>query len=699
MNIVELVQNNMLDYAGAVNQSRAIPDARTGLKPIHRKILYEMYTDKILSSNKFKKCAYMVGQIIARFSEHGDAATYDALVRLGQEWIQRYLLIEFHGNNGSQFGDGPAAMRYTEARLSKLAEEGYLTTLKKGTVDWIPNFTNEEEEPSTFPAIFPGLFCLPNQGLGYGVACNFITYNLKEVADLIINYINNKELITIYPDFASGGIIINPQIAQQIYSTGKGSYLLESKYEITNQTINITEIPFNVGFDVIMDEIVALVEQEEVTGIDAIKNNSGNGQLSMIIEITKGFDPEKVLERLFDKTKLRNSYPVNQIALVDNQPKLLTIKDMVEIYIRHNLGCIKREYEFDLHKTQERIEILEGLSRALEDIDNIIQIIKNSPSAAAASTALINKYNFTSRQVKAILDMKLSRLANMERIEIEKELADKREFALKCQEIIKNQKSQEIILIERLSSLASKYGGDRRTQVSEKEIVKTTSLKKKEEIPENVVVVITNQGYFKSIPVTKYRKTTTEVYAIKAQTTDMILIFTSFGKVYRLKVGEIKQSDLTDKGIAAGALINLEPNEKILLVTSMNIDEKHPFITGITKSGLVKKSDKTIYIGSTQNKRGLKAAGLNNGDYFITFAETNGDYLVLLTSDNMAIQFKLDEVNPTGKTSKGVIGIKLNENAYVTKAVVCPIINNVVKDSINKKLPVQHRAGKGIKIS
>jgi len=254
MEIVDLFKSNMLDYASAVNQSRAIPDARTGLKPIHRKILYEMYVDKIKSDGKYKKCAYMVGQIIARFSEHGDAATYDALVRLSQTWIQRYPLLDFHGNSGSQFGDSQAAMRYTESKLSKLAEQGFLNNLDKNNVDWIPNFTNEEEEPSVLPAIFPGLFCLPNQGIGYACASNFLTMNLSEVCDGLVEFINTGNFPLLQYDLASGGSIINPKAMEKIYSTGKGAIIVDSNYTINGKTISFYEIPFNVMFDDIMEE-------------------------------------------------------------------------------------------------------------------------------------------------------------------------------------------------------------------------------------------------------------------------------------------------------------------------------------------------------------------------------------------------------------------------------------------------------------
>ena len=703
MNATELLQENMLDYAGAVNQLRAIPDARTGLKPIHRKILYEMYADKIKSSGKYKKCAYMVGQIIARFSEHGDAATYDALVRLAQPWIQRYPLLDFHGNYGSPFGDPQAAMRYTESKLSKLAEEGFLYGLNKKNVDWMPNFTAEEEEPVTLPAIFPGLFCLPSQGIGYATACNFLTYNLSEVAEGIINYIQTGDFPVLQYDLASGGIIINPQVMNTIYQTGKGSVIVESKYEIQGQKIIITELPFNIMLDDVREEIIKYCQKENYTGVEDVYNSSGKNNLELTIIVTEGYDPQNVINILMTNTKLRNLYGINQVALVDNTPKLLNTLDMVEIYIDHNKQCIKREYEFDLAAAQKRIHILEGLTIALENIDNVLTLIKQSENKATAISILCEKYCLDYEQADAILKMTLSRLTHMDKIAINKELQEKKELALQCQEIIESSQKQEDLLCERLKAFANKYGGPRYTQVIQKEITKiSTSNKTKEIIVEDVMIVCTPQGYIKNILLKNYKNTNTQDQVIKCRTDDMILLFSSLGKVFRLKVNEINQCLSKDKGTALGSILTLDLNEKILFITSMNINEKKPYITGVTKKGLVKKSEKEIYIGSTQNKKGFKSAGLNEQDEFISFTETNSDYMGLLTNNNMFIQFELEKINPVGKTAKGVKGINLAENDYVVEVIICkPPIDTIYIKKYNKTIKnivVQNRGGKGRKI-
>lgn len=693
MEIVELVKNNMLDYAGAVNQSRAIPDARTGLKPIHRKILYEMYVDKIRSNGKYKKCAYMVGQIIARFSEHGDAATYDALTRLAQPWIQAYPLLDFHGNAGSQFGDDQAAMRYTEAKLAPIAELGFLNTLNKDVVDWIPNFTNEEEEPVTLPAVFPGLFCLASQGMGYAAACHFVSYNLAEVADYLIAKMNGAELPTIYPDFPTGGTYINPDGIAKIHNTGKGSVVVESKYEIKGNKIIITEIPFNVAFDDIYDSIVSLCKQEKdpITFIADLINNSGDGKLELIIEVQKGFDPQQAVNILFDKTKLRNSYPVNQVALVDGQVKLLSFAQMADVYIEHNTTCIRREFAYDFGRTYSRMEILEGMLKALASIDEIVTLIRASKNNAEAKEKLMSQYGFTENQTKAILDMKLARLTNLEGVALQEELEEKKKYAAFCEEIMNSESKQKEILIERLQELVNKFGIPRRTKVEQKTIVKVAAKGKEkvEEMPQDVVIILDNNGYLKCVPMNQYRKTKAlNVAEFKTTTKDLVLLFSTLGKFYRVSPKDIEMCGVTDKGKACGAIVKLEPGERIIRAMSMEIDPKHPYVSMITNNALVKKCLKEQFVGATRNLNGVKCITLD-GNEAICYYESNGDVLSLISSDNYSLSFKLDDLRDSGKAARGVVGMKLNEGAHI------------VDCSLNK-IPVggklQKRGGRGRKI-
>lgn len=685
MEIVELFKSNMLEYAGAVNQSRAIPDARTGLKPIHRKILYEMYADKIKSSGKYKKCAYMVGQIIARFSEHGDAATYDALVRLSQPWIQRYPLLDFHGNSGSQFGDSQAAMRYTESKLSELAEQGFLSNLDKKNVDWIPNFTNEEDEPATLPAVFPGLFCLPNQGIGYACASNFLTMNLSEVCDGLIQFIGGKDFPVLQYDLASGGTIINPNIMEKIYSTGKGSIIIDSNYTINNKTIIFNEIPFNVMFDDIMEEIISRCEKEELSGISDVRNNSGNGKIALEIDVARGYNVEDILNQLLSKTKLRATYNVNQVALVDGTPKLLTQNDMANIYMKHNIDCIKREFEYELSNTKIRVEILLGLVKALENIDEVIDIIKTSKNSSAAKLNLIEKFSFTENQTKNILDMKLSRLTKLDSDEIKHELAEKQLYLKYCEEVISSEAKQKEILVTRILELKNKFGDDRRTQVIQKEIKKEKkSGGKASPVAEPVVITHSSLGYLQCIPIAQYRNS--NIPSFKTTTADNFLVFTNAGRFFRPSVSLLKKCGPKDKGVAIGSIIKLEQNEKVLSVLPNEMNEKRPYILFAMANGQVKKSEKGLYLGNTQNKKGQKA--IKTDSKIIGIQESNGDDCILETSDGYRLRFDVEKVRPSGKASGGVKGIALHENASVVKC-------QVVAKNEHTEVQTQGRGGFG----
>lgn len=660
MEIVELVQKNMLDYSAAVNQSRAIPDARTGLKPIHRKILYEMYADKIKSSGKYKKCAYMVGQIIARFSEHGDAATYDALVRLAQPWIQRYPLLDFHGNYGSQFGDSAAAQRYTESKLSSLAEEGMLYGLNKQNVDWIPNFTNEEMEPVTLPAVFPGLFCLPNQGIGYAVACNFLTYNLNEVAALIENYLTTGELNDIVFDLASGGTIINPSVMKKIHATGKGSVLIEAKYHIEEDSIIITELPFNVMLETVYEEIVQFAESEENDCIVDIINTSGNGKLELIVKTSSAKKVNQALEVLLERTKLRSSYNVNQVAIVNNKPQLLTLKDMVDVYISHNLSCIEREYNFDLQKALERLHILEAIIFALDHLDSVIHVIKNAENP---KEELMKNFPFDEDQTKAILDIKLSRLAKLEVSKLIQEKKEKEELVDFCKEVISFREKRVKILISRLKHLVEVYGDSRRTEINSKEIVSSTSKKTRNKAkfePQSVICVVNAMGYLKVIPAGRYRAQADKKNLLenKTQNDDMLEIFTDKGKMYRIALKNIKMCETSDKGIALGSILEFAGNEKILFANLENNPKVCDTLLFVTKKGYVKRTDPCQYCGSTQNVKGVKAITFKAEEdevvSIVPISEFDG---ITLKTETNSIHFCAENIRVMGKAAGGIKGI------------------------------------------
>ena len=693
--ICQEMGQNFIDYAYAVNTDRSIPSAADGLKPVHRRILWSMYKEKNNSNKAHVKCARIVGDVIGKYHPHGDTSVYDAMTRLAQEWNVRYPLINWHGNKGNIGGDGAAAMRYTEARLESLAEEGMLQNLNKDIVDMQPNYSEDLEEPTLLPALFPNLLCNPNSGIGVAMACNWLPYNMRELINqVIIPHLKEEttDYESIAPDFPTGGDIINPSIIKTINRTGKGTIVVDGRYKVEERSgrklIVFYEIPYGVKIEYeeqgkakgIIPQLRKAVSEEKINNVTDIRDESAK-TIRIVIEVDNAADIERVASQIYNETDLRKSFSANYVALVSKTPKLLNLFEVIKIYTQHNLSCIKREFKFEYEKTIKRLHILKGLIWAVQNIDNVIQYIREGKPLTSLNKSL------TYPQIKAILDMKLGRLSKLEEEKLIQEKEEKEKYAAYCKEIIESEDKQKEILIERLRQLDKKFGDDRRTQINEKKIIKKTSAAKvKEVIIEDVVVTYSNTGYIQSIPVKSY-KTAAYVNSFKCQTDDMILLFSSLGKLYRLKVDVIKQCGPKDKGTAVGALLNLEQGEKILNIFSMNIDEKHPYIVGVTKYGQIKKSDKTIYLGSTQNKNGLKAAGLKENDVYIGFWESNGDYMTLITNNKMVIQFEIEKVNPCGKTAKGVKGINLADNDYVVEAKL--------SSTPNKKYSVQGRGGKG----
>lgn len=711
LDVCQELGQNFIDYAHAVNSDRAIPSAADGLKPVARRILWGMDQAKVFSNKAHVKCATVVGKVMGDYHPHGDSSIYDAMTRLAQEWSMRYPLIDWHGNKGGITGDGAAAYRYTECRLEKLAESGFLANLNKNVVDMQPNYSEVLDEPVLLPAVFPNLLCNPTEGIGLAMACKWLPHNLNDVAGIIKNYVENENLdySNLYPDFPTGGTIINKDEVHKIYETGKGKVVIEGKYKEekrgTKNLLVFYEIPFQVYLEPLLEQINKAYEAEKVQDILAIRDESGKKGTRIVIELAKDANVEKVLAQLFAETDLRKSYSANQVALIGKTPRQLNLKQVLDIYVKHNLSCIVREHEYEFNKANTRIEILEGLSKALEDIENIIALIKGSASAAVAKSKLMEQYKFTEAQAKAILDMKLARLANLEKVEVNNELEEKRAYALQCREIMESQDRQKSILIQRLQELVTKFGDSRRTDITQKTVLKVAKPKDvRVALPEDVVVTLNKDGYLQSIPLKAYKNTKAGIVnSFKTQTTDMILLFTNRGKVYRIAAGDIAQCGIRDKGVAAGSIIKMESGEKVLNIFSMNIDEARPYITGFTKGGLVKKSDKTIYIGSTRNLNGLKAAGLNDDDEFISIYESNGDFGVVGTNAGMIIRFELDAVNPVGKTAKGVKSIALRDGDFVSSAAV--VSKKATSVKVNgkvteiSKIVVQGRAGKGRKFA
>ena len=665
----ELCQNNILSYSSAVNEARAIPDARTGLKPIHQKILYEMWIDKVLSDKKYRKCAYMVGQIISRFSEHGDAATYGALIRLSQQWLHPYPLIDIHGNNGSQFGDPPAAMRYVEGRLTRLAEEGYLKTLDKNPVDWKMNFTNEEKEPETLPSVFPGLFCLENQGMGYACSCQFLTYNLQEIANVLVKYIQTESFDdSVVFDLASGGTIVNSREMQKIHKTGKGKIVVEAKATFEDNTsIVFTEIPLGVMFDDLLTKISDVCGEKEYANIKNIYNDSGNGKLRLVVECKSSSVREDVLDFLYQNTPLRNSYAVNQVALVDKTPTLLSTKDMCRIYKEHNLSCIKREYQFDLDKTLDRIEILEGLERAYNGIDNVIKLIRSSKCAADAKSYMTDRLGLTERQADAILSLKLSRLAHLEKQEILDELESKRQLSQKLRQVVDSEGEQKKILIERLMSLAKEFGSPRRTLVIDKEIQKKSPKEKQKELPHSVIICLDKNGYVKSVPVSKFRTSPNNVREEKVENNELVVFYSSLGRAFRVKVSTFKECLNSDKGTALGTILDFQPQERIVIFTTPRCEDTVIITTNDGYSKRVRSSDLN---GNTQNLKGMPIIKLHDNAEVVSVQCCEDYECLALTTAKKQLLLDIEDIPILAKTSPGRKAMKLADGDKVEYAVL-----------------------------
>ena len=571
-----------------------------------------------------------------------DSATYDALARLAQPWVHSYLLLDFHGNVGSQFGDSQASMRYTEAKLSKLAEDGYLATIDKGTVDWGMNYTNDEKEPESLPAVFPGLFCLSNQGVGYGCACFFLSFNLGEVSEQIINRLYNRPVETIQFDLPTGGTITNPQDMPKIMKSGKGTVVVEATYSIDNNEIDFTELPYGVMFDDVVEQIKGLSDKGELQGITGVINDSGRDGIKLKIRLNKNASAQDVLDFLLSKTSLRSKYAINQVALVDSWPQLLSFSDMADQYIKHNLSCIVREAEHDKSAAEARAHVLEGLSSAIASIDDVVAIIRNSSDRKSAAEALASKYGWSEEQVKAILDMRLSKLASLEAVEIKKELDEKVALAIKFKKILDSEIEQKKILASRLRALAKKYGKPRKTKIEQKELKHMSgdvSLQRYSLKFENGLL---------------YKKKDDN----GRPESDMLICVSSRGNVYRICVSDVPETK------ESGYNLSLLLGERIDAVDPVNM-------VFVTSDGKVKRINiPAEFSGNTRNKAGMKAVKLAEFAHVIYCGEYTSEdvYLQLTTVYANKIKFPLSEVPVQKKSGSGVKAITLVQGDDVIDA-------------------------------
>ena len=705
---------NFIEYAVAVNTDRAIPDAKSGLKPVAKRIIYGAYNNGRTSNKPFVKCASIVGEVMGQLHPHGDSSIYGALVRLAQPWVMRYPLLDWHGNMGNIAGDGPAAYRYTESKLSKFTEEGMLYGIKKNNVDFIPNYDETGEEPITLPAIFPNLLCNPNAGIGVAMACNWACHNLGEVAEAIYAYLRGEEPTLPGPDFPTGGIIINSKDIPSIMKTGRGSVKIRGRHKIEDNCIVFYEIPYGVNTENILTEISKACENKEINGIKEIRDESNKKGLRLVIECDKNANMNVILNMLFKKTSLQNSFSYNQVALVNKTPTELNLKDCIEIYVKHNFDCIIREAKFDIDKLSAKKHILEGLLKALEDIDNIIALIKESASAAAAQENLRNKYQFSEAQAKAIVDMKLGRLAGLEKIELQNEFNNIVAELERLNTLISSNDNLENELIQRLKTFVAKYGDKRRT-----ELTQMTEEKEEKEIayvePEKCVVVLTESGLVKRIPATSFRtqkrngkgvKTQDDITSmiIRTNTIDSLMIFTNKGKMYRLLVDTIPTGTNTTKGTPIKSLVQMETDEIPQVIYSIYRDTDAKYVLFTTKSGMVKKTTLDEYIG-TKKKNGIAAIKLKEGDSLASVNLVKEEDILLLTHQGMIIHLSTADFGAAGRTTMGLKGITLKTDDYVIATL--PIRHNTDDIAIfyengnGKRIKLeevsrQNRAGKGI---
>ena len=721
--IIHEVEQSFLDYSLSVITDRAIPSAEDGLKPVARRILWDMFDKGYFNNKKFVKCAQPVGDTMGRFHPHGDTSIYGALVWLSQPWNMRYPLISFHGNNGSRDGDEAAAYRYTECKLSKMGEE-MLADIKKNTSDWQLAYTDEEEEPIYLPGRIPNLLVNGTSGIAVAMACSFAPHNLNEVMDAAKYLLDNptceiKDLLTFIkgPDFPTGGMIINKDELLNTYITGKGRARIRGEYTIESNkgqdSIVFTSIPYKVSKTQLILDIDKLCEDGTLEGITAIRDESNIQGVRFVIELAKGVSAEPIISKLFKNTRLEDTYSINQVALVNKKPELLNLKRLLEIYNEHQKDVLIRKTNFEAEKIRARIHILDGLLIALEDIDNVIALIKKSESAAAAKVNLINRYNLSEAQAKAILDMKLAKLAKLEKVEIQEE----KNNLVKELDHLNNILANPIPEMKNIyTEIEKNYGDERRSTITQ---VAITKEEKEIEFvePEKCVVVMTEGGSIKRIPTSSFRTQKKNGKGIKSQdditscvlrtnTIDNLMIFSDKGIMYRLLVDNIPVGTNTSVGQSIKSLVNMAVDENPATMYSIYRDTNAKYVLFTTKNGLVKKTTLDEYI-KTKKKTGIAAIALRENDRLASVSLIDNEPILLLTKNGYIIRFNSSEITPTSRSTYGIKGITLSEGDEVVMAL--PIRHDTdnlavfTTGGMGKKVPlteitIQKRGGKGLYI-
>ena len=725
--IEQEMKTSYIDYAMSVIVSRALPDVRDGLKPVHRRILYAMHEDGITADKPYRKCANTVGSVLGRYHPHGDSSVYDAMVRMAQDFSMRYMLIDGHGNFGSIDGDGAAAMRYTEARMSKIAEY-MLTDIEKNTVNFMPNYDDRLQEPTVLPAKIPALLVNGSSGIAVGMATNIPPHNLREVIDGIIKIIDSdnvtdEELMTIIkgPDFPTEGIILGIEGIKQAYSTGRGKITVRAEAEIEEVTNNkqrilVKSLPYQVNKAKLIENIARLVKEKRLEGISDLRDESDrNDRVRIVIELKRDANAQVVLNQLYKNTQMQDTFGIIMLALVNGEPKVLTLRQTLDCYIDHRKDVILRRTQFELDKALARAHILEGLKIALDNIDEVINIIRSSYDDP--KERLIERFGLTDIQAQAILDMRLKTLSGLQREKIEEEYEALMKLIAHLKDILSSERLVFDIIKEELLEMKDKFGEKRKTKIvaAEGEIDIEDLIKE-----EQTVVALTHFGYIKRMPIDTYRSqkrggkgitgiATREEDFVKqiftASTHDTILFFSNKGKLYRLRGYEVPEAGRTARGTAIVNLLSLDNGEKISAVIPISNFAEGKYLLMATKNGLIKKTALTEY--NSARKTGLQAITLKEDDELITVRLTDGeDNVVLVTEQGMCITFDEKDVRPIGRVAQGVIGIKLGKEDSVIgmesiiaggKATLLAITENGFgKRTELDEYRVQIRGGKGV---
>ena len=726
------MEESYIDYAMSVIAARALPDVRDGLKPVQRRVLYSMIELNNGPDKPHRKCARIVGDTMGKYHPHGDSSIYGALVNMAQEWNTRYPLVDGHGNFGSEDGDGPAAMRYTEARLSKISME-MLADINKDTVDFEPHFDETEKEPVVLPSRYPNLLVNGTSGIAVGMATNIPPHNLREVVDAVVKIMDNRILedrdteieeimgIVKAPDFPTGGVILGTRGVEEAYRTGRGKIRVRAVTNIETlpngkSQIIVTELPYMVNKAKLIEKIADLHKEKRIDGITDLRDESNREGTRVVIELRRDANANVILNQLYKHTQMQDTFGVIMLALVDGQPKVLSLLDMLKCYIAHQEDVVTRRTKYDLNKAEERDHILQGLLIAQDHIDEVIQIIRSSQTPQISKDRLIERFGLTDVQAQAIIDMRLRALTGLEHEKLEAEHQELLKKIAELKAILADEKRLLGVIRSELLVIKDKYGDDRRSKIGYDEF----DISMEDMIPrENTIIAMTNLGYIKRMTVDNFKAQNRGGRGIKGMQTieedfiadllmttthHYVMFFTNFGRVYRLKAYEIPEAGRTARGTAIINLLQLAPEEKISAIIPVKDYEKDDNLFMVTRKGIVKKTPILEY--SNVRKNGLAAINLREDDELIEVKVTNADSeIFLVTRDGMCIRFKETDVRNTGRTSMGVIGMTLSDNDEIVgmqldhqgDSLLIVSENGMGKRTSMDEFTVQHRGGKGVK--